>query len=251
MHPRLRNLLAKLLATAGYELHPALPEATLEPLNLLLAYYDARGEMITVLQVGACDGAQNDPVRHQVVKGLTRAILIEPNPVAFARLQKTYEGLANVTLLQTAIGPTDGVAHLYRVRTDVADHQAELFLQIASFDKEHLRRHGKTDDQIEQITVPSRTLGSLVAGLGLPKIDLLQIDAEGFDAEIVRMALKMPVKPDCINFEHVHLKKQDRRPLYAELSAAGYLLCHDQWNVLAMQTAVIEEMGRAPTMVLA
>jgi hypothetical protein len=81
-----------------------------------------------------------------------------------------------------------------------------------------------------------------VTELGLTRIDLLQIDVEGFDAQVVRMALKLPVLPDCIHFEHLHLGNADRKPLFDSLHSSGYLLGYDAWNVLALQTQVMDEL---------
>jgi FkbM family methyltransferase len=236
------------MAMTPFEIRRSLPVATLEPLNLVLNGYDARKDELIILQVGACDGITNDPIRYHVAKGSTRAILIEPNPFAFARLQKTYEGLSNVTLIQTAIGERDGEAHLYRIKkTDKADSEIDFALQVASFYRKHLERHDRKPHEIERITVPCRSLASLVAELGLTKIDLLQIDAEGFDAAVVRMALNMSVRPDCINFEHIHLKRADRQPLFDLLKAKGYLLGYDAWNILALQMPLLEEAKKSKT----
>ena len=49
------------------EIRRSRPAVTLEPLDLVLALFDARGEEITILQVGACDGVNNDPIYHHVV----------------------------------------------------------------------------------------------------------------------------------------------------------------------------------------
>jgi FkbM family methyltransferase len=234
------------MAMTPFEVRRCVPSVTLDPLDLILTNYDGRGEKITVLQIGACDGITNDPIHRHVAKGAARAILVEPNPYSFERLQKNYAGIENVTLIQSAIGELDGEAQLYRMkRTGIADSETDLTLQIASFYKEHLKHHGKKADQIERIAVPCRSLSSLVAELGLSKIDLLQIDAEGFDAAVVRMALKLPVLPFCINFEHTHLRRADRRPLFDLLKANGYLLGHDDWNVLALQGPLMEQWKEA------
>jgi hypothetical protein len=95
--------------------------------------------------------------------------------------------------------------------------------------------------------VPCRSLSSLVVDLGLTKIDLLQVDAEGFDAAVVRMALKMRVRPDCINFEHRHLKPADRKPLFDLLEANDYLCAYGDWDLLALRGPVVEEMKRGAT----
>jgi FkbM family methyltransferase len=239
----LKRFIRHLMAMTPYEIRLRLPVITLAPLDLFLASYQARGQEITILQVGACDGTYNDPIRDHVIKGSTRAILVEPNPFAFARLEKAYAGVPNVTLVQAAIGERDGDANLYRVKkTNKTGSEVDWTLQIASFYPEHLERHGIKPDQIERITVPCRSLSSLVVDLGLTKVDLLQVDAEGFDAEVVRMALGMSTPPHCINFEHVHLRKEDRQPLFDLLKANGYVLNYDVWNILAVQKPVLEQL---------
>jgi FkbM family methyltransferase len=231
-----------------FEVRRRLPVITLEPLNLVLANYAARGQGITVLQVGACDGVNNDPIRHYATRASTRAILIEPNPLAFARLKQTYAGLPNVTLVQAAIGDQDGDAYLYRVKsTGISEREIDPTLQIASFSRAHLEYHGKKAHEIERITVPCRTLPSLIGELGLEKIDLLQVDAEGFDANVVRMALRMPILPDCINFEHIHLTKADRRTLFDLLKVSGYVLGYDDWNILALREALLRDQWSETT----
>lgn len=223
-----------------FEIRRCLPVITLEPLDLLLANHSHFGEGITIVQVGACDGVTNDPIWHALTRPSNRAILIEPNPLAFARLKAAYVDNPNITCIQAAIGQQDGEAYLYRVKlSGSSDASADQSLQISSFYKEHLEKHGRKGDDIERITVPCRTLPSLLSEFGVKKVDLLQIDAEGFDAAVVRMAMEMPAKPNCINFEHIHLKGPDRKPLFKLLDNNNYLLSYDEWNILAMQRSLL------------
>src|ERR1035441_5210930 len=92
MGRRLNLLFQYFLELAPFDVCWRLPIVTLAPVDLLLASYEARGDAITILQIGACDGVTNDPIHRHVEKGLNRAVLVEPNPLAFARLQKTYAG---------------------------------------------------------------------------------------------------------------------------------------------------------------
>jgi FkbM family methyltransferase len=238
----LRLTLRRLIGIAPLEIRRWLPAISLEPLDLVLANYAARGKMLNIVQVGACDGITNDPIFHHIANGLARAILVEPNPLAFDRLQKNYRDLHNVTLVPSAIGAQDGEAQLYRIKkTGKADSEVDSSLQLASFFREHLERHAVKPELIERITVPCRSLSSLVDEFALNTIDLLQIDAEGFDAAVVRMALTMPVRPNCINFEHKHLKPADRRSLFDLLESNDYLLSYDEWNILALQSKSLAE----------
>jgi len=241
MSRRLEKFVQRLMKMTPFEIHRRRPVPTLEPLQLILAIYEARSERTNVVQVGACDGISLDPIHDYVAKGQSRAILIEPNPASFARLQKTYAGVPNITLLEVALGSQDGEAHLFRSKRGVETGQP-LNPFVASFDLQHLIRHGEKAEDIERITVPCLTLSSLLAEFDLTKIDLLQIDAEGFDAEVVRMALRLPDLPACIHFEHKHLSGADRQPLFDSLKANNYLLGYDVYNILAVHASFLETM---------
>jgi FkbM family methyltransferase len=235
------------MARTPYEIRhrrKILPDNSLYALDLILSYYRAKGETVTIMQVGACDGVEtDDPLRDFISSGGTRSILIEPNPVAFALLKKTYEGVPNVTLIQTAIGEKDGEAYLYRVKDgDIKGTRQSPLLALSTFDQNYLTgKCGIKPDQIERITVPCRTLASLVAELGLTKIDLLLIDVESYDAVIVRMALEMPVRPACIECEHNNLPPKVRVPMFELLEAENYLIASNTWNMVALQRNVLEE----------
>ena len=244
MLSQLKKLIRKALAARSLELRKTMPAVTLEPLKLALALYSARGKGITILQAGAGDGISHDPIYRYLERISSRAILVEPNPLAFERLKKAYAGQAKVTLVQAAIGERDGEAHLYRVKSTGQPDVEEVL--ITSFYREHLEHYGIGPERIERITVPCRTLSSLLAEQGLDTVDLLQIDVEGYDAAIVRMALDMRVLPGCIGFEHFHLTRPDRMPLFDLLQSRGYLVCYDDWNILALSGPLLEQFLQDP-----
>lgn len=244
---KLRRLVHKTRAGMTLVRKRKLPEVTVRPLDLLLAILDHGGEETTIVQVGACDGITRDPLHHYIVKGRTKAFLLEPNPQAFVRLQKAYAGVENATLIEAAIGDHDGEAALYRLKSsNNPGLDDDLGLQISSFSRDHLLKHGARQNAIERISVPCCTLSSLADKFGLTHINLLQIDAEGFDAEVVMMALGLKVRPDAINFEHVHLRAADRESVFDALRAAGYCFGCDDWNILAIQESLFERLKNGP-----
>jgi FkbM family methyltransferase len=235
------SLAKGLLRHTPYEVRRRMPVPTLAPSDVVLARYLAAGRSVTLVQVGACDGVMRDPVVDFVRSSKPRAILIEPNPLAFTRLQRTYAGSPHVTLVQTAIGDRDGEVPFYRhKKTDKKENERDASLAFASFNRSHLTRHGFAESEVECISVPCRTLRTLVAEHKLDRIDFLQIDAEGYDSVIVRQALQLPVLPDCINFEHVNLSHADRRTLFGELAAKDYLMGYDEMNALGVQKAALQ-----------
>ena len=55
------------------------------------------------------------------------------------------------------------------------------------------------------------------------RVDVLVVDAEGFDGLIVQAFLVVQAfRPKAIVFEWVHIKNIDRPPLLANLTAKGY-----------------------------
>jgi FkbM family methyltransferase len=237
------SILKKLLLLTPFEGRKRLPVITLEPVALIFACQEARGKPMTIVQVGACDGTSNDPVWKHAVKGKSRSILLEPNPFAFELLKKAYRGVPNVILLQAAVSDEDGETKLYRVKhSGHDDSEVHTSLQIASFYREHVAKHGVDGKDIEEITVACRSLGSIVRELNIAKIDLLQIDAEGFDAAVVRMSLNLSALPGVINFEHIHLRNADRRPLFDLLEAKDYLLGYDAVNCTAVLRSFMDEV---------
>lgn len=219
-----------------------LPDATLESMQLLLAHYISFRPTASFVQIGACDGVSEDPVHGYIRKGVFQALLVEPIPANFRQLRQSYEGVKNVRLAQVAIGDKDGEANLFKVKEGAKSVDVYWSRQLASFDRSHLLRHGVSTEEIECVRVPSMTLSSLIAQHGISQIDLLQVDTEGFDAEVVGMSLRLPVLPECINFENVHLKPDTAAELFSSLKAHGYVWTHDAWNTLAVHQRLLEKL---------
>src|SRR5947209_5761746 len=110
----IKNGLKRLLWSRGKDIvsRPAPlarhPEASLElSLGLCLsALYLQRPDLI-VVQVGAYDGNSGDPLHRFISRHQVRGILVEPQPLIFRRLQATYSGRTNLTLVNAAVTARD------------------------------------------------------------------------------------------------------------------------------------------------
>ena len=87
--------------------------------------------------------------------------------------------------------------------------------------------------------VRSVTLEHLFDEHGVKTITLLQIDTEGFDLEVIRMALKTGILPALINYEFVNLSLKERLESCRLLAEHGYLFLHGRWDTLAVRDTVI------------
>ena len=92
-----------------------------------------------VLQIGAYDGVANDSVADLLRDyAHVRAVLLEPQPQAFAALQQLWRDVPRITPIQAALATACGERPLYVI----ADHRKHLHPfaeQVASFSRAHVR----------------------------------------------------------------------------------------------------------------
>ena len=66
----------------------------------------------------------------------------------------------------------------------------------------------------------------LLQQYNITKVDLLQIDVEGYE-EVLKMISFYQIQPNVINFEHRHLSIHARDEAYTFLGESGYsFFCH-------------------------
>ena len=114
-------------------------------------------------------------------------MLVEPQPVAFEKLQSTYADVDGLVFLNGAVAEQRGSSPFYYLG-DVTDSDPWFLGQIASFDRGHIVKHlGEHRDAVARIVskdVSTMPLGDVLKQAPRP-VEVLQIDAEGLDATIV------------------------------------------------------------------
>jgi FkbM family methyltransferase len=228
-------------ARVAIERKPALllerPELVLEP---LLEHVAAErmldvGEELFFVQIGAFDGQTDDPIHDLVERHRWRGVLVEPQARYFERLQQTYAGNDRVMLRNVALGSESGVQIFYRVREEPG--QPEWVPQLGSFDRDTILAHEfafpRLRDLIIEDEVETLSLEDLLAQSGAERVDVFQIDAEGFDAEVVKMIDLARWRPGIVHFEHDHLSPGDHESAMRHLADAGYKLWVKRFDTLA------------------
>src|SRR5438445_571073 len=202
--------------------HPA-HELTLD-FRFVLADYLTRNPRPFFVQVGGFDGVTCDPIHETVCRAQLPGIVIEPQRWAFERLQQAYVGYPNVRLVRAALAAADGEAVLHKVRDDVdAPHHLR---GLASFNKavllKHQKRWPRLADSLGVETVPAITFATLFRAHGIERVDILQVDTEGFDFEVLKLFDVPARQPSLIHFEHKHLTAADLNAALALLIGCGY-----------------------------
>ncbi len=95
------------------------------PLRQIIYQFIERHEKSTIVQIGACDGVQNDFVREVIIENKNnkklKFHLIEPIPYYAKLLRKIYGEFSNVEIEMCAIGKENGTEVLYFIDPSIAD----------------------------------------------------------------------------------------------------------------------------------
>lgn len=171
----------------------------------------------SVVQIGSNDGNTNDPLHKLLIENPGwQALLIEPVPFLFEKLVANYPREDRFKFANVAVAETAGSSRFYHVHPDAPRHIPGLppwYDQLGSFNRDHITKHlgGALEPFIVAIDVPTLPLTELLLRHGIPRVDLLHVDAEGHDWVILSQLDLNRYKPRAILFEHAHLSTADKQ----------------------------------------
>lgn len=179
-----------------------------------------------VIQIGACDGLMADPIHAWIEKSHWRGVLVEPQRAEFERLKNTYRNeLDRIVLENVAIADSEGTRTLYRVKD--SELTANWERGTASL------LHRPDPERFTAEVVPCITLETLLTRHQVSRIDLLQVDVEGYDFEIIKLINFEKIRPRLIRYEHRHLRPRDKHACRALLARHGYRIFEMQFDTAA------------------
>lgn len=252
-----KQIILRTIDKLGYELRRK--KGKLEELSCFescLLLLSGKQKKINILQVGANDGSINDPLFGFVSRNTDRVriILVEPQEQILPYLEDNYAFQKEKCIFNGAIGSAQELT-LYQIRkefwgnlvvpyaTGWPDYRAPTGVTSASY--EHvsawLSRHyfGKTPftDVIEEVSVECLDVISLLKKAQLfETLDVLQVDAEGYDDEVIYASNIDKLRPSIINFELANLSAEKAEDLKKFLCEYGYTLSRHGIDGLAIQT---------------
>jgi FkbM family methyltransferase len=222
----MKRWIKSLIRKFGFDIvqYQEVPDRPLSVFPYVLGAEAAADPNFFFVQIGAHDGVRNDPLWETVTRLRLRGLLVEPIPDLFAQLQDNYRDYPDLLFEQAAIAHRQGSVSLYRI---AADAPLPAWVQgLASLNKQHLSgtKFGIPDLErhIQAIEVPSMTFTQLLKKHGVSRVSLLQVDTEGFDTEIVNMALESGILPRVIHYEYIHTPPPKRAALKRLLAEKGY-----------------------------
>ncbi len=154
------------------------------------------------IQIGANDG--EDPIYEFVSRNRDKVsgIVIEPLKDFFDELSHRYRKFPKVIPVNVAIHNSESEMILYRIAPQKIKHLPRWLKGISSFNENHHKLTNTPSDWIIPEKVPCISFNELLDRYQVKKLDLLQIDTEGYDSQIILNLDFTAVKPVVIRFEH-------------------------------------------------
>jgi FkbM family methyltransferase len=227
-------ILREIFRRAGYRLERLDHSEFLEPLLYRRLH---RCPDFFFVQIGANDGVFNDPIRQFVTRHDLAGLVVEPLKDFYEKLVQNYQPYPKVKPVNVAIHESARTMEIHRADPSKIAHLDPWIIGIGSFRKEHHRANAVPDEVMTTETVACITLDELLTIHHVSKVDLLQIDTEGYDYEIINMIDFTRVKPAIIHFEHGLPAGTMTQPQFLEcvelLMREGYLLITEPYDAVA------------------
>jgi len=228
-----------------------------ESLAELISVYslEKKPDKFTVIQVGANDGITNDPIHKFIKRDRWVGVLLEPQPYVYSEyLKPIYQKNEGIIPICAAVGKEHGKAKLYKI----AFSDMRWASGLSSLSKESVKEsfaNGVVEKNCKKfgIEIPERQedqIGfewvdiispeTIMNKYSIRKIDLLLIDAEGFDLQVIEMFDIPKIQPRAIIFENINLHPTELEKCYSELKSEGYLLKEFGRDTIAMKNPSFE-----------
>ncbi len=204
----------------------------------------------TVIQIGANDGITHDPIHKFIKTDKWNGVLLEPQKEVFDKyLSKIYKKDKGIICLNAALGEKDGIIPLYKIKfsnsrwaTGLASFNKDVLLK--GFESGYIHRKAKKEgiivpekeeERIYAEQVQMISFNNIIKKYNIKKIDLVQIDTEGFDFEIIKLIDFENIKPEMIIYEETHLTEETKKQCYSFLEDNGYKIKKFGGNIGAIR----------------
>lgn len=205
---------------------------------------------INIIQIGANDGKSEDPVHDIILNYAKKAVLVEPISDLIHKIENNYKYFEGELHIENAAvaSHSSSSMKIYFLKKDSWDEYMEKWGKhptlIASQDIETVARkiaerlalsREEAEKRISTITPNIISIEDIIKKHNIDSVDLLQIDAEGYDFEIIK-TIKSNF-PKIINFESMNLTRRDWREFARWANDNNYGYFRGKQDTMAIKNA--------------
>lgn len=223
----------QLLLRLPADLYEAIPDSLKDGLAHVLQQHRRQGDLFFV-QIGANDGVRNDPIHKYVMRDRWEGVVVEPAPSIFADLIANRRRNRKIGFENVAIAEQSGSQSFYSLRSSATDGPGRDN-RGGSLCREAVRGGpgslAEVDDLIVEEKVRTISYSHLMEKYGEPRVNLLHIDTQGWDARILQSIDFERHGPQSIFCEY--LNESERVACSDLLRSTGYQLIFRETAVFA------------------
>ena len=199
-----------------------LSENSILNIKLVLDNIFKKKKIENLIQIGANDGIAFDELNFFIKKYKIKSVLVEPINENYEKLKNNYKDFDFVKLENSVISDDNTINYLYKVNSKFFEYYGNHIPAISSFDNNHLIKHGVKNSHIIKEKVHSITIKNLLKKYNITNLDLLFVDAEGYDGNIVYDFLEKTNFRSIIIFEYIHIENVIFQKLIKKLLDKNY-----------------------------
>ncbi len=223
------KLIKKIIGSIGYKLvdknlvknNRLIAEKSILNLDLVLNKIFDSQKIESLIQIGANNGDRFDDLSKYIKKNKIFCVLVEPINIYFEELKKNYKNYENIYFEKSAITASNN-NKIYTVDEKYLEKYDEHIQGISSFKKNHLIKHGVKPKHIISQNINCLTILELFNKYNINTLDLLFIDAEGYDGNIILDFLESSKLEPIIIFEFIHIESKIFKKLIEKLIHKNY-----------------------------
>lgn len=189
---------------------------------------------LTFVQIGANDGVRFDDLYDFVTHRNSQGLVVEPIKFYFEKLKQNYAAYPSITPVNMAIHSQDKTATIHYVDPSKSSELPEWTEGMGSLNPDHHKKGQIDSAHMISEQVACCSLMELFDTYHINNLDLLQIDVEGYDAEIIKLIDFSVIKPYFIKYESCNLSSSDRMEAEDILRKAGYRLFEEHGDTIAI-----------------
>jgi FkbM family methyltransferase len=193
--------------------------------------YVNRLQSPSFLVIGAMDGISHDNLSPYIRDKKMKGVFVEPVKYMFNKLVDNYKDFDGIFFENCAISDNDGEAVIKRIDFDRKDSYPDWSDGGSSLvpQKTDMKNVSNLIDEV----VTTKTLKSLLSTYDDLKIDILQIDCEGYDVIILRQFDFKKYNPSFVSIENLSMTNEEKEETIKILTSNNYAIYDNRSEFIA------------------
>ena len=191
---------------------------------------------IFFIQIGSNDGITNDPIHPFIKQYGWKGILVEPVPGIFAQLKKNYQDVKDLIFENVGIGDKAESKDFFCLPEEM--NEPGWLQQIGTFDQNAFIKNAEVIPGIVEKMMVKQfrliTLKELFIRNNVQSVDILNIDAEGYEYKILQQLDSVEMLPYLLLFEWGSMSEKDLLNTLSYLQSKGYSIYYSGGDMVGL-----------------